>query len=379
MNLGLSESQQMLKASVRDFLEREAPLSYVRSMQTNPIGYLPEVWHQIASLGWTGIAIPEEFGGAGGGFFDLCLVVEEMGRSLFQGPYFSTVVLAGLTILDGGSSSQKENFLPKIVQGDHLATLAFSERNGRWDALAVEGTIANRSGSSYKLRGRKIFVQDAHVADTILVVARTKRTKNPDRGITIFLLPRDNLGVSQKPLLSLASDRQSVLDFTDVILSDEDVLGTPGDGWPLTRLALQRAAIAKCFEMVGSIERVLEITVEYVKNRIQFGRPVGSFQAVQHHCANMAVDVESARYISYQAAWKLGNGDPCTREVAAAKAWVSDVAQRVCALAHQCHGAIGFTSEYDLQMFTRAVKAGEVLFGDPDFHREAIALAMGLR
>ena len=169
------------------------------------------------------------------------------------------------------------------------------------------------------------------------------------------------------------------MEFKDALLSYEDVLGTVGGGWPLVEQALRRAAVAKCFEMLGSIERVLEITVEYVKTRVQFGRPVGSFQAVQHHCANMAVDVESARYISYQAAWKLGTGEPGVREVAAAKAWVSNVAQRVCALAHQCHGAIGFTSEYDLQMFTRAVKASEFLYGDSDFHREALVSSMGVR
>ncbi len=379
MDLGLSEPQQMLKASVRDFLERETPLAHSRLMQSDPIGYLPKVWRDIADLGWTGIAFPQEFGGEDAGFLDLCLIVEEMGRALFQGPFFSTVVLAGLTILEGGSVRQKEKFLPAIVKGEHLATLAFSEANGRWDASAIENTIGDRVGSGFKLTGKKIFVQNAHIANTLVVVSRTKRVKVPEQGITVFLLPLDTAGVSQRSLLSLASDRQGSVEFKDALLSHEDVLGTIGGGWPLVEQALRRAAVAKCFEMLGSIERVLEITVEYVKNRVQFGRPVGSFQAVQHHCANMAVDVESARYISYQAAWKLGTGEPGVREVASAKAWVSNVAQRVCALAHQCHGAIGFTSEYDLQMFTRAVKAGEFLYGDPDFHREALASSMGVR
>ena len=184
--------------------------------------------------------------------------------------------------------------------------------------------------------------------------------------------------MSVTPLPNLSAERLSEVSFRNVKVTSKDVVGEEGEGWALVERALQRAAVAKCFEMLGAIERVLEMTVAYVKDRVQFGRPVGSFQAVQHHCANMAVDVESARYISHQAAWSVSTGQNGAGEVAAAKAWVSDAARRVCALAHQCHGAIGFTSEYDLQLFTRRVKAGELLYGDTDFHREALARAIGL-
>ncbi len=378
MDRGLTETQQMLKTGAREFLERECPLSYVRQVEGDDRGYTLEAWRKIASLGWTGLALPEELQGTGGDFFDLCLIVEEMGRALFPGPFFSTLVLAGLTVLEGGSPEQRRDILPMLARGELIATLALTEASGDWTAGGVQSARAIRRGGEYQLNGTKLFVQNAHVSDLLVVAARTRKAVNPERGITLLLVPTDAPGVSVTPLPNLSAERLSEVSFRNVKVTSKDVVGEEGEGWALVERALQRAAVAKCFEMLGAIERVLEMTVAYVKDRVQFGRPVGSFQAVQHHCANMAVDVESARYISHQAAWSVSTGQNGAGEVAAAKAWVSDAARRVCALAHQCHGAIGFTSEYDLQLFTRRVKAGELLYGDTDFHREALARAIGL-
>lgn len=265
-----------------------------------------------------------------------------------------------------------------LARGELLATLALTESSGDWTAGGVQSARAVRRGGVYQLNGTKLFVQNAHVSDLLVVAARTRKAVNPERGITLLLVPADAPGVTVTALPNLSAERLSEVTFRNVKVPATDAVGEEGEGWALVERALQRAAVAKCFEMLGAIERVLEMTVAYVKDRVQFGRPVGSFQAVQHHCANMAVDVESARYIAHQAAWSVTSGQDGAAEVAAAKAWVSDAARRVCALAHQCHGAIGFTSEYDLQLFTRRVKAGEVLYGDVDFHREALARAMGV-
>ena len=378
MDRGLTETQQMLKTGARAFLERECPLSYVRQVEDDERGYTLEAWRKIAELGWTGLALPEEHQGQGGDFFDLCLVVEEMGRALFPGPFFSTLVLAGLTVLEGGSAEQRGEILPMLARGELLATLALTEASGDWTAGGVQSARAIRRGGVYQLNGTKLFVQNAHVSDLLVVAARTRKAVNPERGITLLLVPADAPGVSVTPLPNLSAERLSEVSFRNVKVPAKDAVGEEGEGWALVERALQRASVAKCFEMLGAIERVLEMTVAYVKERVQFGRPVGSFQAVQHHCANMAVDVESARYIAHQAAWSVTSGQNGAAEVAAAKAWVSDAARRVCALAHQCHGAIGFTSEYDLQLFTRRVKAGELLYGDVDFHREALARAIGV-
>ncbi|MBI4233738.1 MAG: acyl-CoA/acyl-ACP dehydrogenase [Chloroflexi bacterium] len=378
MDLGFTESQQMLKTSAREFLERECPASYVRAMEEAERGYTPEMWQKLADLGWLGLAFPEQYSGTGGSFLDLCILLEEMGRALLPGPFFTTVVLGGLTILDGGSDAQKQNLLPKIAQGQLTATLALTEASAKWDPSGVKDVRASRSDGEYVINGAKLFIQNANVSDTLLVAARTGGGWSAASGLTLLLVPTRTQGVSQTLLKTIASDRQSEVVFKDVRVPADAALGQVDQGWPVIERALQRAATANCCWMAGGAQRVLDMTVEYAKQRVQFGRPIGSFQAIQHHCANMAVDVEGSRYIAYQAAWRVSEGLDATREVAMAKAWCSDAYRRVCALGHQSHGAIGFTKEHDLQLYTRRAKAAEVLYGDPDFHRELVAQQIGL-
>lgn len=369
MDLGLSEVQQMLKSSAQEFLTRECPLTLVREMEADPRGYTDGLWRHLVSLGWTGLVMPEQYGGTGGSFLDLAVLLEEMGRALVPGPFFSTVVLGGLTVLDAGTEAQKQDLLPRISAGELTMTLALTEPSATYEPWGIE-TAAVRRGDGYVLSGVKLFVPDAHVAGLLVVAARTSADPDPARGLTLFLVPAGSPGLALTSLNTISSDKQSEVALDQVRVPASAVLGQAGEGWPVVQRALQRAVAGKCMEMVGGAGAVLNMTVEYVKQRTQFGRPVGSFQAVQHHCANMATDVEGSRNIAYQAAWRVSEGLPADREVSMAKAWVSEAYQRVCATAHQCHGAIGFTEEHDLQLYTRRAKVLELTYGDANFHRE---------
>ncbi|MBM3943826.1 MAG: acyl-CoA dehydrogenase [SAR202 cluster bacterium] len=371
MDLGLNEVQQMLKSSAREFLARECPLSLVRAAEDDPTPYPAGLWRQMADLGWTGLAFPERYGGTGGSFLDLAVLLEEMGRALAPGPFFSTVVLGGLTILDAGSEVQKQEILPSLCRGELRLALAVTEATASWEPWGVEAA-AVRQGNSYILNGVKLFVPDAQATDLLLVAARTSNGPDLAQGISLFLAPASSPGISRRRLKTIDGAQQYEVALQQVRVPASALLGAVGEGWPVVERALQRAAAAHCVWMTGGAQAVLDMTVEYVKQRTQFGRPVGAFQAVQHHCANMATDVESARHIAYQAAWRVSEGLPAQREVSMAKAWVTGACQRVCATAHQCHGGIGFTKEHNLQLYTRRAKAQELAYGDAHFHLELV-------
>ena len=371
MDLGLSEVQQMLKSSAQELLSQECPLTLVRAMEEDPKGYTDELWRQIVGVGWTGLVFPERYGGTGGSFLDLTVLLEEMGRALVPGPFFSTVVLGGMTVLDSGTDAQKLDILPRICSGQLIMALALTEPSATYEPWGVE-TVAHSQGDNYVISGTKLFVADAHAAGLILVAARTSTGTDPAQGITLFLVPAGTQGLRISPLNTISSDRQFEVTLDGVSVPAASTLGAVDQGWPVVQRALQRAVTGKSVEMLGGADAVVQMTVEYVKQRTQFGRPIGSFQAVQHHCANMATDVEGSRNIVYQAAWRVSEGGPSEREVSMAKAWVSGAYQRVCAMAHQCHGAIGFTKEHDLQLYTRRAKALELNYGDANFHKELL-------
>ena len=374
MDLGLNETQQMLRTSAREFLETECPTSYVRDMERDERGYTPQIWDKLAGLGWLGLVVPEEYGGTGLGFVELAVVLEEMGRVLMPGPYFSTVVMAGMTVADAGSEDQKREYLSGIASGRLIVTLALTEPSGRWDAEGVQ-TTALKSGDGYVLNGTKLYVPNANVSDYVIVAARTGQGESD---ISLFVISSSADGLTATPLDTLASDKQSELMLNDVYVPGSALLGEFNGGWKTLERTLAWGAVAKCAEMLGGAQQTLDMTVAYAKQRIQFGRAIGSFQAIQHHVADMAADVEGCRYTTYQAAWMLAEGLPAEREVAMAKAWVSDAYHRVCMLAHQCYGAVGFTKEHDLQLYSRRSKAAELMFGDSEFHMEAVASAVGL-
>ncbi|MSQ25497.1 MAG: acyl-CoA dehydrogenase [Dehalococcoidia bacterium] len=376
MDLGLSQEQQMIQTSARDFLEKECPKSLVREMEEDAKGYSPELWKKMADLGWLGLVFPEKYGGSGFSFLDLAVLLEEQGRALVPGPFFSSVVLAGLPILEFGTEAQKKEHLGKIAAGNEIVVYAQTEPSATWEASGVE-LKAELKGAAYVLNGTKLFIPSASVADYLLVVARSKAGTGKD-GITLLLVDAKSKGISYTPLKTIASDHQSEITFKDVSVPAAHVLGTPNEGWKVVEKIALWGAAGKCAEMVGGAQKVLDMTVEYAKQRVQFGRPIGSFQAIQHHCANMVTDVDGSRYIAYEAIWRVSEGLEAAKEVSMAKAWVSDAYRRVCALGHQVHGGIGFTKEHDMQLYFRRAKAAELAFGDGDYHRELVAQHLGV-
>ncbi len=377
MDLAFSEEQEMLKKMARDFLTDKFPKTAVKEIEESELGYSPEIWKEMAELGWMGLVFPEEYGGAEMTFLDLAMLLEEMGRACLPGPYFSTVVLGGLPILDAGSEEQKQEYLPKIANGEAIFTLALTESSARYHAAAIEVKAA-ADNDAYVLNGTKLFVPDANVADYMLVVARTDEKSRGEDGITIFIVDAKSPGISCTVLKTIANDKLCEVVFDQVRVPKGNILGELNQGWSEVKKIIERAAVGKCCEMVGCIQQALDMTVDYAKERKQYDRPIGSFQVIQHYCVDMITDVEGTRLSAYQTAWMISEGLPCTQEVAIAKAWAGEACQRVMALAHQIHGAIGVTIDHDLQYYTRRAKAAEVTFGDASFYREIVAQEMGL-
>ena len=377
MDFNLSEEQEMLRKSARDFLEDKCPKALIREMETGEKGYPPELWQEMAGLGWMGLAFPESYGGSGMGFIDLAILLEEMGRACLPGPFFSSVVLGGFTILDAGSDAQKQKYLPDITNGRSIFTLALTEVSAWHDAASIAAT-ATADGNDFVIEGTKLFVPDAHVADYLLCVARTEQSANPEEGLTIFIVDASSPGLSQSALKTISGDKLFEIVFDRVRVHKENILGQAGKGWEIVQRIIERGAAAKCCDLVGGLQRVLEMTLDYAKERHQFDRPIGSFQVIQHYCADMATDVDSTRFSTYQATWMLSEGLPCRKEIAVAKAWAGEAYERVVTLAHQIHGAIGCTIDHDLQFYTKRGKAAQLSFGDGDYHRETVAQQMGL-
>jgi len=377
MDLGLNEEQEMLKKSAHEFLSKECPKKLVRELDESDAGYSKDLWKKMSDLGWLGLAYPEKYGGNGGSFLDLAVLLEEMGYNILPGPFFSTVVLGGFTLLDAGSEEQKKQYLDKIINGDAIMTLALMEEDGTYSAGSIN-TTAEAKGDGYVLNGTKLFVPDANVADYILVAARTKKASKAEDGITLFIVDAKSAGVKTTLLKTLARDKLCEVIFKDVKVAKTNVVGKVNEGWKAVQSTLQKAAVAKCAEMVGGSQASLDMAVAYAKERVQFGHPIGSFQAIQHYCANMVTDVDGSRFIMYKAAWTVSEGLPSEMVVSMAKAWTSDAFKRVAVLAHQIFGAIGFTMDHDMHLYFRRAKAGELAYGDADFHRKIVAQQLAL-
>ena len=380
MDLDFSEDQVMFRNAARDFLSRECPTVLVREIEESEEGHSPELWRKIAELGWLGLTIPEAYDGIGSGFLDLAILCDEMGRAVFPSPYLATVVLGAHTILECGSEEQRQRLLPRIAQGELLLTMALSEPAKRFDPLAI-ATRAVAEGDHFVVDGVKLFVPNANVADYIVCVARTAPGGTPDEGITLLLVDAHAPGIACTPLKSISEighDRQCQVTFDGVRVPREAVLGPVGQGWPTLATVLNQATVAKCAEMVGGALAILEMSVEYAKERVAFGRPIGSFQALQHKMANMLIEIDGAWLLTYQAAWLIEEGLPCARQVAMAKAWTSNAYRKVTAEAIQIHGAYGFCSEVDTTLFYRRAKAAELALGDPRFHRRVVARELGM-
>jgi alkylation response protein AidB-like acyl-CoA dehydrogenase len=342
-------------------------------------GVTEEFWTKLAEQGWLGLIYDEEHGGSGLGIVDLTVLMEEMGRAVMPGPFFSTVLLGGLTIKEAGSAAQKKEWLSKIAAGKAKATLAWTEPNARWDAAGVT-TTAKDSGKGFVLNGVKLFVPDAHLADVLVVVARTREGKSPEDGVGLFLVPKGAKGLQIKLLPTMDQTRKICeVRLNDVSVGADAVLGDKHGGWaPLARV-LERATVALCAEMCGGAQRVLDMTTDYAKIRIAFGKPIGSYQGVKHKAADMLVDVENAKSLTYYAAWAVDENVPEAALAASmAKAYTSDAYRKVSGAGIQLHGGIGFTWEHDLHLYFKRAKSSEFTFGDATYHREKVAQLINL-
>jgi len=378
MDFGFSEEQEMLRKSARDFLAKESPMTYVRQMMDDDRGFRDDQWKKMAELGWMGLILPEEHGGAGLDFVDMVVVLEEMGRVVLPGPFFSTAILGGVALVDGGSAAQKQEFLPKLASGDLRVTLAQLEPSGRWDADGIQ-LEAKPAAGGYRLSGTKLFVPDAHTSDLLIVAGRAPGSKGTD-GLSLFLVDAKAPGVTTTLLKTMDQTRKLCeVALKDVAVPAERVLGKAGEGWKRLDRIVDRGKVGLCAEMCGGAQKVLEMSVEYAKVREQFGRPIGSFQAIQHKCANMLVEVESSKSAAYYAAWAVAN-DVAEAPLAAAmaKAYCSDAYRHPAGEGIQIHGGIGFTWEHDMHIYFKRAKSSEVTFGDATWNREIVAQLIGL-
>ena len=376
MDLSLNEMQEMIKRTSREFFEKECPNMVVRRSEEDERGYPPELWQKMAQQGWTSMVLPSQYGGAGASFLDLAVLYEEMGRAMTPGP-FMDVALSEYLLLELGSDAQKQQYLPQLGSGNIIMTIAYTEPTASYEPSAIH-LSATRDGNNFVLNGTKLFVPNAHVANQILVVARTREAVNKQDGLSVFLVDPKTAGLTTTLLRTIASDRQCELVFENVRVPASNVVGPVDGAWPALRKYLDRATALTCVWSVGGGDYVLEMTVDYAKTRVQFGRPIGTFQAISHKCADMAIDTDGMRFVAYHAAWRISEGLSADQELSVAKAWTSDAYRRVTALGHQVHGGVGFMAEYDMQMYFRRAKAAEVSFGDADYHRELVAQGLGL-
>ena len=378
MNYDLTTEQKLVKDSAREFFSKELDSEFVREMIKDENGYTEELWRKMADLGWMGLLIPEPYGDFGMSFIDMAMLLYEMGYACFPGPFFSTAVLGVTTLLEGGNDDQKRAILPEVATGNRLLTLAWTEESATYSARGIS-LRANRQNGDYVLSGIKLFVPDAHVADTIVCVARTgEELTYEGEGVSLFVVDKKSSGIKTHVLDHFMDDKLCEVNFDNVRVPKQNLLGELNQGWVVLKKVLQKAAVAKCAEMIGGAKKVLELTVDYAKKRVQFGSPIGSFQAIQHHCANMVTYADTSTFMTYQACWRISEGLVFEKEASMCKAWVSDSYRQLAALGHQVMGGLGFMEEIDLNLYFNRAKAAELAFGDGDFHREMLAQKLNL-
>jgi alkylation response protein AidB-like acyl-CoA dehydrogenase len=371
MDAVFGAEHEELRSAIRRFLERKSPESEVRRLMETTAGYDPAVWSQMADqLGLQGLIIPEQFGGSGYGYVELIVVLEEMGRALLCAPYFSSVVLAANLLMASGDDGAKKDYLPGIASGSVIATVALAEVDGGWDEACV-ALRADGRGGCWTLTGEKLFVFDGTAADVVLAVARTPG------GVSVFAVEKGAAGLSASPLPTLDQTRkQARLTFDS---TPARLVGAEGEAWPAISAMLDLAVVALAAEQAGGAQKVLEMAVEYAKARVQFGRAIGSFQAIKHKCADMVLEVESAKSAAHYAGRAAAAGDEELPVLASlAKSRCSEAYSRVAAENIQVHGGIGFTWEHPAHLYFKRAKSSELMFGDPGYHRELLLQRLGL-
>ncbi|MBI3827845.1 MAG: acyl-CoA/acyl-ACP dehydrogenase [Candidatus Rokubacteria bacterium] len=366
MDFTPSPAQQLLVATARDVLRRHYPIERAQALALDERGFDDTLWDQMAELGWPGLLVPPAFGGSGGSLLDVVLLVEEMGHACLAGPFITSAVVATSLIAAAGTPAQQKRVLPALAAGERIATLACLEESGAFD-----GDVALACDVPGRLHGRKLFVKDAHVAHDLLVAVR----RGAD--LAVLLVPADRAGVTRLPLDTMSGEKLFEVAFDGVAVGSDDLLA-PADAAAALASALEAGALARTAEMVGGAQRILDTVVEYAKTRVQGGRPIGGYQAIQHACADCVRDVDAARGLLHAAAWKASEGLPAAPDVALAKAYAGEACLAVARRGHQILGAIGYCEEHPLQLFHKRIQAASVDFGDAALHLETVARSIGL-
>ncbi len=362
---------------MRDFLAANCDRAAIRHLEMSDLGYSADHWRKMAEMRWLGLAFPQEYGGQGKGFTELAILLEEFGRHPFPSPYQNAALQSGLALLHLGTESQKKAHLPKIIDGSSRFTFCLTEASASYDPWGLNVRAIMR-GQEYALNGTKLFIQYGASADYYIVVTRTRDTDDHADGLTVFLVEANAKGITKTPLKSMADDKQCEIVFNQVMVSRQNILGPLHKAWPALQKVITLATIATCAEMAGNARAALEHAVEYAKHRVQFGKPIGSFQAIQHYAANMLTDADAATLVVHDAASRVDAGLSYEMEASQAKAICSEACQRVTAKGHQIMGGIGFYKEQDMQLWYRRAKVFEQLFGDADYHRGKVAQLMML-
>lgn len=372
MNLDFTSEQNLLRKSVAEFLAKECPFEKVREIEESEEGFDKKHWKKMADLGWMEVFYPEEYGGYGDPFMDVMIIMEEMGKKTFPSPFFSTVVQCGLTILEGGSEEQKKDLLSKVARGKLILALAQYEEEASYNASGIN-MPADLDGDQYVLNGTKMFVMEANIADKIIVAARI-----PDAGVSLFLVDAKAPGITTSKMPTIGMDNCCEVIFKDVKVSKEDLIGEPGKGWEILERMFPKATVAKCAEMVGGCRAVIDMTAEYAKQRVQYGKPIGGYQAIQHYMANMLLGYDTTSNYLYKVCWMVDEGLDVTKEIHALKAQANEQFKFISERGVQIHGGVGTSREFDVALFYRRAKAWEYIMGDSDYHWEKLAVALGM-
>ncbi len=374
MNLDYTEVQEELRKVVREFMKRNYPSSRVREMEDDEKGFDADLWKQAANMGWIGWTIPQQYGGLGGELMDLVVILEEMGRACFFSPFLSTVLCAS-SLIDAGSEDQKSKYLPSVALGDLIMSLAWAEPGADYDINGIVTKAANVK-DGFSLSGTKFFVPHARAAKGFLVIARTGYTPSIEDSLSLFMVDASSHGIEITPLQTISQDKQDEVIFNDTSISSGDLIGGLNRGYSAIKLLQEKAMVLKCAEMLGAADHVLEDCTSYAKERVQYGKPIGSYGIIQHYLADMWTEINMARRFLYYAAWKLEKGIPCSQEASMVKVLFSEGYKRWTRTGVQILGAIGTSREHDMGLYYRRAREAALLYGSPAWNKNRVAMGM---
>jgi alkylation response protein AidB-like acyl-CoA dehydrogenase len=370
MNLDFTPEQEMLRKSVAEFLTKGCPMEIVKEIEDSESGFDPKIWKKMAELGWMELYYPETYGGYGDPFLNVVIIMEEMGKAALPSPYFSTVIQCGIILLEGATEAQKKAMLPKIASGDLILSLAQCDESGSYRETGIN-MPAEASGDHYVLNGKKMFVMEANIAHKMIVAARVK-----DAGVTLFLVDAKAPGITVTKMPTIGMDNCCEVIFNKVSVPKADLIGNPGEGWKILEKMFPRAIIAKCAEMSGGCKETIDMTAKYAKQRVQYEKPIGGFQAIQHYMSNMYLGYETCNNYLYEVCSLMEDGDDVSLKVHALKAKFNQQFKFITERGVQIHGGVGTTREFNMGVFYRKAAAAEYILGDTNYHYEMLATGL---